>query len=347
MTFARSDRGGTGTYARAMQAALGARDDVALEIIEAPRRGLLPTLDWLLRGARDRLDAQPVDLLHCPAVMAPWRAGVPYLVTIHDHSSKLFPADHPPEWRVYEGLVLPRRARAAERVLTGTEFARAELVADLGLDPARVVVTPYGVDPGFHRVAGRRPTLHHPDGPAKLLFPGAPTVRKNLGLVLTAMAEAHPDSRLSRAVLEISGADETGFQAHAQSIAALGLADRVRWLGQVPAGRMPEVVAAADAVVFPSLYEGFGFPAVEAMAAGTPVVASSAACLPEVIGDGGLLVDIEDAEGFRKALEGILDDPQRAEALGEAGRSRAARYTWERCAELTVEIYREVLATSR
>jgi len=346
MTFGGRNRGGTGTYARSLQFALEERRDLELEVIEAEGRGLPATLDWLLRGARRRLRDAQVELLHCPAVVAPWNLPGPFVVTIHDHSSKLFPADHPAEWRAYEDWFLPARARAAARVITGTRFARDQLVGDLGIDPGRVAVTPYGVDPTFHRAGGQRPPAN-PRRPPRLLFPGAPAARKNLEQALSALASAAPGGRLAAAVLQISGATEADFPGHADAIRRMGLTRRVHWLGQIPPARMPALVALADVVVYPSRYEGFGFPAVEAMAAGTPLVASSAACLPEVVADGGLLVDPDDVEGLRQALESVLDDPALADRLSAAGRSRAGTFTWQRCAALTVEVYREALATSR
>ena len=345
-TFAGRHPGGSSTYARSLRKALEARDDVSLEVVSAPRSGLPATLAWLVGGAHRRLVERSPDLVHCPVLVTPWRLPSPHVVTVHDLSSKLFPADHPAEWRAYETFFLPGRARAAARIITGTNFAREQLVADFGVSRERVVVTPYGVDPAFASAYGHRPAANQ-DGLARLLFPGAPTARKNLEAVLRAMAAARPGGRLAGALLEISGAEAASFPNHQEAARRLGLETRVRWLGRVPAERMPELVAAADLVVFPSRYEGFGFPALEAMAAGTPVVASTAACLPEVLGDGGLLVDADDDEALRAAVEEVLDHPERSAELVERGRRRAALFTWERCAELTVGVYKEVVASSR
>jgi alpha-1,3-rhamnosyl/mannosyltransferase len=240
---------------------------------------------------------------------------------------------------------LPERARAASRVITGTEFTRREIIRDLGVRPERVVVTPYGVSERFGRHA---PHPKPPPGgggeqPPLLLFPGAPTWRKNLELVLTAMAEAPETSVLRHARLVISGAPAEQFPQHLDLIESLGLAGRVEWRGKVPAEAMPDLVASADLVVYPSLYEGFGFPALEAMLAGTPVVASTAGCLPEVLGDGALLVDPNDVKAFAEAVEAVLTRKEVRMGLVERGRARAARYTWRHCAEMTVGVYRDAL----
>jgi glycosyltransferase involved in cell wall biosynthesis len=175
-----------------------------------------------------------------------------------------------------------------------------------------------------------------------LLFPGAPTKRKNLGLVLTALAEAPEGGALRRARLVITGATAAQFPHHRDRIASLGLASRVEWLGQVPGDDMPELMAGADLLVYPSFYEGFGFPALEAMLTRTPVVASNASCLPEVLGDAAALVDPHDVKAFIDAAEAVLTNERLRKDLVSKGRARVARYSWTRCAELTVLAYRQV-----
>jgi alpha-1,3-rhamnosyl/mannosyltransferase len=168
--------------------------------------------------------------------------------------------------------------------------------------------------------------------------------RKNLDLVLRAMAEAPPSSPLGRACLQITGASAATFPTHVERIEQMGLGRRVEWLGQVPAEQLPSVMRTADVCVYPSFYEGFGFPPLEAMAAGTPVVASTASCLPEILGDAALLVDPTDLEGFTRSLQSLLGDPATRNRLTEAGRQRALSFTWDRCAAQTAALYHDVLA---
>jgi glycosyltransferase involved in cell wall biosynthesis len=179
--------------------------------------------------------------------------------------------------------------------------------------------------------------------PARLLFPGAPLARKNLELVLHCLAGAPAGSALAHAALDISGAREEAFPRYSALIRSLGLWERVRWLGQVPREDVPSLMAAATAIVYPSFYEGFGFPPLEAMAAGTPVVASNASCLPEVLGDAAILVDPKDGRAFATALEGVLTRPELRARLVAAGRERARQFTWDRSAQCTVEAYERVL----
>lgn len=336
MTFPNRNPAGSGVYATELLGELNRRDDLEITAIAARQGGFSQTMGWLTGGARRA--AGGMQLVHCPAFVAPWRLGVPFLLTVHDMSTHRFPEDHALEWRAYTRVFLPRRAKAAVRVLTGTEYSRREIVRDLGLHPEHVAVTPYGVAERFSRPPA--PAAAVAENPL-LLFPGAPTRRKNLDLVLQAMAQAPEASPLRRARLAITGATAGQFPHHDERIKALSLENRVEWRGKVPAEAMPTVFSAADLVVYPSLHEGFGFPALEAMAAGTPVLASNAACLPEVLGDGALMVDPTDVHAFIKAAEALLESHDVRSNLIEKGRARAAHFTWRRCADLTVEVYQE------
>jgi len=344
MTFANRNQGGTGVYARSLLSALRDREDVAAWVIAGPpRSNPLGTARWLISGARRAIGAKPPDLVHCPSFVAPWRIRVPYVVTVHDAAARWAPRDHPLEWRAYDRLLMPARLRQAAAVITGSEFARREVAESYGLRPDRVVAIPYGLDPRYLKSASSR---QPGDLRGPVLFPGAPIGRKNIDAVLRVMA-ASPNGSLGRVTLEISGATEDKFPSVAARIRALGLESRVRWLGQVPPERMREVIAGAAAVVYPSFYEGFGFPPLEAMAVGTPVVASDRGSLPEVLGEAALLVDPADDRALSEALEAVLTKPEIRERLSRSGREHAATFTWSRCADKTVELYRSVTAKAR
>ncbi len=341
MTFPNRNPAGSGVYATELLEELTRREDVAMAPIAAPPGGGFPgTMRWLTAEARRAVAGS--DLVHCPSFVAPWRLGVPFVLTVHDTSTEKYPEDHPLEWRSYSRLFLAERARAATRVITGTEHARGEIVRDLRVPAERVVVTPYGVAERFSRISHERPTV---GDPPQLLFPGAPTRRKNLELVLDAMAGAPQGSALGRAHLAITGATSERFPHHRKRIKSLGLQGRIDWLGKVAAASMPDVVQAADLVVYPSFHEGFGFPALEAMASGTPVLASNVSCLPEVLGEAALLVDPTDVGSFITAAESLLDNSDLRRDFIARGRARAAKFTWRRCAELTAHVYQDALAT--
>ena len=341
MTFANRNHGGSGRYARSLLASLQERDDVAMRVIAGPSRSnFLGTMRWLLNGARKALSPMPPDIIHCPSFVAPWAIPVPSVVTVHDAAARRFPGDHPMEWRVYDRVLMPGRLHVAARVITGSEFARRDVIAVYGLDPDSVVAIPNGLDARFFRWHSDPATA---DGHGALLFAGAPVGRKNLEAVFHCMAGASPDKELARVSLEISGALEEHFPHHSGLVRSLGLLNRVKWLGQVRDDEMPMLIARSRAVVYPSLYEGFGFPPLEAMAIGTPVVASNRGSLPEILNDAALLVDPTDERALGEALEAVLTRTELRERLRNAGRQQAHLYTWEKCATRTVEVYREVL----
>ena len=344
MTFANRNQGGTGVYARSLFAALNEREDVAAWVIAGPpRSNPIGTARWLVRGARKAIQAKTPDLVHCPSFVAPWRISVPFVVTVHDAAARSAPSDHPLEWRAYDRLVMPGRLRRAAAVITGSEFARREVATTYGLKLDRVVAIPYGLDRRYFKP---RPLRTAGDVRGPLLFPGAPVGRKNLDAVLRCMAGSTNGS-LAEVRLEISGAREESFPEVGARVRALGLQSRVHWLGLVPQDHMPDLIAGASVVVYPSFSEGFGFPPLEAMAIGTPVVASDRGSLPEVLGDAALLVNPSDDQALSQALEGVLTRPDLRERLSRAGRERAGNFTWDKCAEKTVDLYRSVLAESR
>ncbi|MBC7224691.1 MAG: glycosyltransferase family 4 protein, partial [Anaerolineae bacterium] len=236
-----------------------------------------------------------------------------------------------------------RGACKAARLIADSAFTREELLRWTDYPPGRIVVIPCGVAPAFRPLEDEgnlRPVRERyglPEG-RLLLHVGHGARRKNLAGLLQALArvvQAAGDVHLVQVGARPGQAEET-------LVARLGLQGRVRWLGTVPGQDLPALYNLADCFVFPSLYEGFGLPVLEAMACGTPVVCSHLASLPEVAGDAALLVDPRDPAALAQAVLQVLEDAALRQGLREAGLRRAGAFTWACTAAATANVYREV-----
>lgn len=236
----------------------------------------------------------------------------------------------------------------AARVITDSHFTRRELLRLTDYPPSRAHVVPLAAGQAFRPLA---PSAHLEAVRARYRLPQSPFLlhvghgapRKNLTMLFEAVALAQ--GRSGRAVHLVQvGAELSAVQR--TLIGRLGLAGRVRFLGSVPAEDLPALYNLARAFVFPSLYEGFGLPVLEALACGTPVVCADAASLPEVAGPAALLVAPGDAEALAEALVQVLDDEDLRGRLREAGLRRAAAFTWARTAAATAAVYRLVAGLS-
>jgi glycosyltransferase involved in cell wall biosynthesis len=244
--------------------------------------------------------------LLCPANLAPLAARN-VAVVIHDAAALREPSWYSDAYVRRQRFVLPRIARRARLVITVSEFSRGELQELLGVD---AVVVPGGIDERFTPAASPA----RPDRPYVLTV-ASRTARKNLGV----LEECARRLRAAGIELVAAGGDRPQFRDSAGSSA-------IRPLGHVPDDDLPGLYAGAACFVLPSLYEGFGLPCIEAMACGTPVVASTAGALPETCGDAALLVDPNDPTAIADAVERAIDNA----SLRAAGLARAAAFSWDR-----------------
>lgn len=282
-----------------------------------------------------------LDVLHVTAPMPlPARFGrTRVIATVHD----VLPIAHPEWFPRLMGWRLGRWLRAtasrAHFLLASSRFTAGELRARLGVPAERLSVVPLGhaAPPAELPAPGLAPPY--------LLAVGTLEPRKNLAVVLEAYRMLR-ETRPAAPPLAVAGGRGWGGVTVAALAGRLGMAQVVRELGFVPDAQLFALYAGAEAFIFPSLAEGFGFPPLEAMAAGCPVVASDAASLPEVVGEAGLLVDPRDPAGIAEALRRVLDEPGLAERLRALGRARAAEFTWSRCARLTLAAYRQALGSA-
>ncbi len=279
---------------------------------------------WLpLAASRAR-----VDLLHTLAFPTPlaWRG--PSALTVHDATLWLYPEVLPAAVRWYYGPLFPQALRRASAIFTPSRSSKYDLMRAAGVPSERIHVTPNGVDARFFEA--RAP--EGPQGPY-LLAVGTLEPRKNLPTLLEAFRILRREGRDLQLLL-------VGRQAFAHSLPLGDLEPYVRLAGPVPDEELPSLYAGAACLVLCSLYEGFGLPLAEAMAAGTPAVASDIPALREVGGETVRYADPDAPAAFAVAIAAALDRREETAALVTAARERARRFRWESCAEATLAVYR-------
>ena len=296
-----------------------------IEAFELPTRSQPARMAFFLPRALRRLAPA---LGHFNYVVPPAYRG-PAVVTVHDLSFEYAPELMSRRDRFMFRTFVPRSARRADRVLAVSERTKRDLVEHYGIDEEKVVVTPNGVDPIF------RPNGAAPDRPPYALFVGGIQPRKDPLTAVQALARVDGDLRLV-----LVGDEKRGGDALRSTVRRLGLEQRVELAGYVPHEGLASLYRGAACLVFPSRYEGFGLPVLEAMASGTPVVATTAGAVPEVAGDAAVLVEPGDPEALADGIRRALEDRER---LAAAGLERARRFTWSETARRTLAVYRELL----
>ena len=300
---------------------------------------------WTLIGLPRTAARAGVQLIHAPSYTAPFWAGVPVVLTIHDVSYELHPEWYPYRRDRLRRYFYRRSAQGAARILTDSLFSASEISRAYGIASKRVVVIPLGVHPAFGAGDSNLPL----ELPANVMEPyllhvGDLHERRNLTVVVEALLEARRHFGAAAAISLVLAGVDRGMGAGLCAMAAeAGAPDAVIALGPVEEDRIHALYHGALALVYPSLYEGFGLPLVEAMASGTPVLASHEASMPEVLGGAGVLLDPRDVSAWRDAIIRLVNDESLRDDLRARGLARAATFTWQRTARLTLEVYREVV----
>ncbi len=316
------------------------------------------------------------DLLHV-TYNAPPLSPCPTVVTIHDISFEHYPQFFSPRDLLILKTLVPLSARRAAHILTVSQHARQEIIDRYGLPPDKITVTYEAAGEQFRPI----------DDPvalqavrAKYGIGGGPFVlalgnlqpRKNIVRLVEAFGRVVNGQQSTVNSQQLTGNGEQSGAANAdwslltghcslviagkaqwresevfQAVQQAGLDGRVLFPGYVEDADLPALYSAAAVFVYPSLYEGFGLPPLEAMACGTPVISTRAASLPEVVGDAALLIDPTDSEALAQGLHDVLTQPALYADLAARGRSRAAMFSWERCAAETLAVYADVLARRR
>ncbi|MCZ7664317.1 MAG: glycosyltransferase family 4 protein [Thermoleophilia bacterium] len=359
--------GGIGTYSLELLRALGTLSgeaDVSLLVLRSPEDDFLESLPelagaswrvvagkpWSLRGSLEAGFAarNRADLYHVPHVTMPTGFRGPLVATVHDIRPLILPATMPGlHKRAAFRLAVNETVRRAAVVLADSRHTAATLYAH-GFSPRRLQIVPLGVDPRFRPqppgCSGRTPAIP----PGTGAYPvdrrlQAPQERGDTGPGLLPAARRDPGAACPRA----GGGDGSSRSAAVRALAADLLrhdGDRVVFPGYVAAADLPALYTDAVLYVFPSTFEGFGLPLLEAAACATPVVASISPPLPEVIGDAAAYFDPHDVDQLTATLRGLIEDPDRRRDLAARGRARSRCFRWETAAARTLEAYRGALS---
>ena len=323
---------------------LGARRSVAERFATLMRDGW-----WHQAGVTLAARRRRCALLHLPAGLGPVRGSFPKVVTVHDVMPIRFPALFRPWYRNYAAVVLPRLARAARAVITGSETAKQEIVEWLRIPADRVTVVPYGVDPAFVPldpedvqipVVRARYNLPRPF----VLTVGSVEPRKNLPRLLEAVSILRARKDTSDLTLVHAGAEGWRPEEARAAVQTHGLDGAVRFLGYVPLDDLRVLYATARVFVYPSLWEGFGLPPLEAMACGCPVLTSRVSAIPEVTGGAAILVDPTSVEELATGIASLWCDESLRAIKTERGFQRAREFTWKRAAQATAIVYDNALS---
>ncbi len=294
---------------------------------------------WVLR-------CMEADLVHGPVFVGPLLAPCPTIVTIHDLSFIRFPDLFRSANRFYLTMLTRLSARRARRLIAVSAHAAAEASQLLGVPSERIDVVYHGVDPVFHplsagEIAAFRQRQEVPE--QFVLFVGTLEPRKNLVRLVEAFARVSD----GKTKLVLAGGKGWLYDTLFAQVESLGLEDAVIFPGYVVNEDLPLWYNAATILAYPSIYEGFGLPVLEAQACGTPVLTSNVSSLPEAAGDAALMVDPYDVEALAAGLNRMLTDESLCGELRERGLAHASRFSWSCTARETASVYRRALAEGR
>ena len=357
--------GGLETYSHSLVEALARLDTDNEYVVYTARRNAFeglahrhPNFSIRFLGSESRwfavpfglpfaLWSRPVDLFHATSVVPPV-CPARLVVTVHDLGFKHHPEFFPPLVRLRLKTLISSGARRAERIIAVSNTTKQDLVDTFGIPEEKIVVVYEGVSPNYRPIADdeerRRVLARYGIEGDYVLYVGRLHVRKNLVRLLQAFARIRRGGASHRLVLvgrKLFDADPL-----LRAIVDLGLTDEVLLPGHIPLADLAHVYSGATVFVYPSLFEGFGLPPLEAMACGTPVITSNVSSLPEVVGDAALLADPRSVDELANAMERLLADVGLRRRCREKGLARVAAFTWERTARETLAVYSTLLNAS-
>ena len=299
-------------------------------------RVVKPGRAWLRLRLPLAARADGIGVLHMPATVLPPLLPCRAVVTVYDLAFEYFPESYDPRDLRMQRRGARRSIMRAHSVIAISQSTRDDIVRLYRREADEIAVIPLGVEERFLQARDLAPPPGWPN--QYVLYVGALAPRKNLMSLLEAYARARAQGATDALVLAGEGAPEYVAALRSKTI-SLDLLRDVMFAGYLPDELLPAAYLDARAFVYLSLYEGFGLPVVEAMACGAPVIASSASCFPEIVGDAGILVDPGDVAGQSAAIVGLLADESKRRELSARSRARARLFSWEDTAKRTLEVY--------
>jgi glycosyltransferase involved in cell wall biosynthesis len=285
-----------------------------------------------------------VDIFHSNYI-CPIQKRCGYAVTVHDILFEHYPELFEATFVLRSKIFLRHSVKQADTIITVSQYSKNAIYSTYGIEQSRIVVTPEGVDETFLSKTddNQFPIICQKYGikVPYLLYVGRLEPRKNIPMLIKAFSQLQKE-RFQELSLVIGGAKDFGYDRIFKTVKAQKIENKVSFIGKISQNDLPAILSGAKIFVYPTFYEGFGLPVLEAMACGTPVVTSNTSSLPEIVGDAGILVNPFDIDSIVSGIHTLLSDNVLYNELRRRGIQRARMFSWQQCAEKTLQVYTQL-----
>jgi glycosyltransferase involved in cell wall biosynthesis len=320
-------------------------NNMSLNWVILPDKSPPRRLVWEQTGLPGLVQKTALDLLHSPHYTRPVALGCASVVTFHDMTFFLYPRYHTLFKRLYFPFAMRNSARSADALIAVSENTKKDILQHLNVPDSKIHVVYHGVDERFSPLYDKEQlnsiSLKYNLPEDFILYVGVVEPRKNLIALLNAFRNLNKTNKNLRLV--IVGQTGWGYDKVMELVETPELKGTVLLTGYIPPDELPAIYNLAKIFVYPSIYEGFGLPVLEALACGTPTITTSVSALPEIIGDAGVLVPPDNDQALLDAMQTLLENDSEQNRLSKKGVQRAAFFTWERAARETCKVYQQVL----